>query len=85
MYAKQHCNSHFAAHLIASEERLQSWRESARTAWLIRESEAHFGTESESRFATARRGIGVALIRAGERLRGAPAVAAKTSALSANG
>jgi hypothetical protein len=82
MRGSVHCRSPLAAQLIAADERL---REAAHQAWLIRESEIAFGKGSDRQLATIRRGIGVALIRAGERLREAPAASAQASTLSITG
>jgi hypothetical protein len=85
MRGSVHCRSPLAARLIAADERLREAREAAHQAWLIRESEIAFGKGSDRQLATIRRGIGVALIRAGERLRGAPAASAQASTLSITG
>src|SRR5262249_15214585 len=75
-------NSLFAAQVIAAEERHREAREAAHQARLIGESEIAFDKGVDRRLATVRRSVGVALIRAGQRLRGAPAVASRTSPLS---
>jgi hypothetical protein len=77
-------NSMFAAHLIAAEEQHEAMRKAARQAHLIKESELAFGKISDGRSAMVRQGLGIALIRAGERLKGVSAVAAKTSVLPTN-
>ena len=85
MYGSVRSNSLFADQFIAVEKLHRGMLETAQLAWSIRESETAFGRRSDRWLATVRRGLGVALIRAGERLRGAPAAAAQAATQSATG